>query len=180
MTNRVTLDPLPGALRALVGARVTSWQSLAPNVSQPIALMWRGWQTIAATRWLETLEPETAGAIAQYTSSHLDGKTAMTANQVGKGRVFYVGWMPEQTQADSLVAMLLPEAQVPSIGMLPQGVLAGRRVRGDEIFLFLMNFTDTEKRAWVNGTGWEDAVTRVAIENEISLPPCNTRILTGK
>jgi beta-galactosidase len=180
MTNRVTLEPLPGALRALVGARVTSWQSLAPNGSHPVAFMWRGWQTVAATRWLETLEPDTAGVIAQYTGAHLDGKAAMTAHQVGAGRVFYVGWMPEHTQADALVAMFLPEAQVQSIGMLPPGVLAGRRVRDDETFLFLMNFTDAEKRGWVNGAGWRDAMTRGAVENEISIPPRSTRILNGK
>lgn len=177
MTNRVTPEPLPGALRALVGARVTSWQALPPNVSHPVALMWRGWQTYAASRWLETLEPETAGAIAQYTGAHLDGKTAMTAHQVGSGRVFYVGWMPEQTQADALIAMLVPEANAQSIGIVPPGVLAGRRVRGAETFLFLMNFTDAEKRVWLNGTGWSDAFTNVSESNEIAIPPRATRVV---
>ena len=180
MTNRVTLEPLPGALRALVGARVSSWQSLPPNVSQPIALMWRGWQNINATRWIETLETESAGAIAVFSGTHLDGKTAMTVNQIGAGRVFYAGWMPEQTQADMLVSMLIAETQVQDIGMLPQGIVAGRRVRGDDTFLFLMNFTDEEKRAWLNGAGGIDLLTRAQTENEIAIPPRSTRVIALK
>lgn len=177
MTNRVTTDSLPGALRGLVGARVTSWQSLPPNVTQPVALMWRGWQTVSAARWVETLEIETAGAIAQYTGGPLDGQTAMTANVAGNGLVFYVGWMPDQPQADALVGMLTAKAGVQPVGMLPPGVVAGRRVRENESFLVLMNFTDAEKRAWLNGTGWRDAFTQATIENEVSIPARGTRVV---
>lgn len=177
MTNRVTTDPLPGALRELVGARVTSWQSLAPNVTQPVALMWHGWQTVSAARWVETLETETAGAIAQYAGGALEGQTAMTANTVGNGRVYYIGWIPEQSQADALTAMLVTEAGVQPIGMVPPGVVSGRRVREGETFLFLLNFTEAEARVWLNGAGWTDAFTRTAVDNEVSIPPRNTRVV---
>lgn len=177
MTNRVTTEPLPGALRGLVGARVTSWQSLPPNVSQPVALMWRGWQTVPASRWVETLDIESARAIAQYTGGPLDGQTAMTANIAGNGRVFYVGWMPEETQADALAGMLIAEAGVQPVAMLPPGVVAGRRVREGETFLFLMNFTDGEKRAWLNGAGWRDAFKQATMENEVSIPARGTRVV---
>lgn len=180
ITNRVTLAPLPGALQELVGATVTGWQSLMPNESRQIALRWGNWQRIQAARWIETLEPAGAGVIASYTGSHLDGRAAMTVNYVGDGRVFYVGWMPNQAQADSLIGMLLPEAQVEPVGMLPQGVIAGRRKRGDETFLFLMNFTDGEQRMWLNGTNRRDAFTQTPVEKETSIPPRQTRILAGK
>lgn len=173
-TNLVSSEPLPGALREMVGAKVTSWQSLPPNVSVPVALMWRGWQRVNATRWVETLETESAGTIATYVgaspgSPSLDGQTAISVNQIGNGRVMYCGWLPNQAQADALVGMLLPEAQVEPIGMLPPGVIAGRRIRDGETFLFLMNFTDEEKRVWVNGLGWRDVNTAMDVSGEVTV-----------
>lgn len=176
-TNRVTHEPLPGALRELVGATVTSWQSLPPNVSQPVALMWRGWQKISATRWIETLETQNAGTLAAFTDSHLDGRAAMTLNQIGDGRVMYVGWLPNQTQADALVGMLLPEANIEPLGMLPHGVIAGRRVRANETFLFLLNFTDEEKRVWVNGTSWRDAMSEEELQSEVSVSARGVKVM---
>lgn len=183
-TNQVTGEPLPGALRALVGARVANWQSLPPGVTMPVALMWRGWQRVNATRWLETLEveSESAGAIAVYGSStantpQLDERPAMTMNQVGAGRVVYCGWFPDQAQADMLVGMLLPEAQVEPIGIVPQGVFVGRRVRAGETFWGLMNFTDEEKRVWLNAGDWRDLGTGAVPERELKIPPRAVQLL---
>lgn len=176
-TNRVTDETLPGALRELVGAKVTSWQSLPPDFSVPIALMWRGWHKIQATRWIETLETETAGVLASYTDSHLAGQAAMTVNYVGMGRVMYVGWLPNEAQADSLIGMMLPQAQIEPIGILPHGVIAGRRVGEGETYFVLMNFTDEEKRAWVNGADLFDAANNAPVLNEVVIGVRGTRIL---
>lgn len=176
-TNLVRGEPLPGALRELVGATVTSWQSLPPQVSQSVALMWRGWQRVNATRWVETLETDTAGTIASYVGNHLDGRTAMTVNPVGKGRVMYVGWLPNQAQTDGLVGMVLPEAGIEPIGILPQGVVAGKRVRAGETYLILMNFTDEEKRVWVNGGRVADVTGAMQESPEVIVQARGTRLI---
>lgn len=178
-TNTVTAEPLPGALRALVGAKITAWHSLPPNVTHPVALIWRGWQKIDAARWVETLEPETesAGTIAAYLGTHLDGQTAMTANQIGAGRVMYVGWLPDRVQADALVGMLIPEAGIEPIGILPYGVVAGTRERQGECFLLLANFTDEEKRVWLNRRAWCEIETGETTASEITLSPRSVRAL---
>lgn len=183
-TNLVTADPLPGALRSLVGATVTGWQSLPPNVTLPVALMWRGWQHVNASRWIETLnvESDTAGVIATYVgatshSPQLEGRAAMTVNQVGAGRVFYCGWLPDQSQADALIGMLLPEAQVTPLGIVPHGVLVGRRIQNDKTYWGLLNFTDEEKRVWLNPGEWHDASGSIPLTNEVTLPPRTTRVL---
>lgn len=139
--------------------------------------MWRGWQKISATRWIETLETQNAGTLAAFTDSHLDGRAAMTLNQIGDGRVMYVGWLPNQTQADALVGMLLPEANIEPLGMLPHGVIAGRRVRANETFLFLLNFTDEEKRVWVNGTSWRDAMSEEELQSEVSVSARGVKVM---
>ncbi len=175
-TNAVTSEPLPGALRDLVGAAVTSWQSVPPGVSHPVILTWRG-ATIEAARWVETLEPETATPIAAYTAFPLQGKAAMTVNAVGNGRVMYVGWLPDEAQANTLVGMLLPEAGVEPAGILPRGVIAGRRERDGKTFLFLMNFTDQPQRVWLNVTGWRDAAAGGELPGEVNLDARSVRVV---
>lgn len=182
-SNKVTGEPLPGPLRSLVGAAVTSWQSLPPGVTMPVALMWRGWQRVHAARWLETLdvESDTAGSIAAYVAQtastpQLQGRAAMTVNQVGAGRVFYCGWMPDRAQTDLLVGMLLPEAQVEPVGIVPQGVLTGRRVRAGKTIWGLMNFTDEEKRVWLNASSWRDLETGAPLDKEQRIPPRAVRV----
>ncbi|MBK7919515.1 MAG: beta-galactosidase [Chloroflexi bacterium] len=70
-SNLVTDEPLPGALRELVGATVTGWQALPPDV---------GWELETAVPylhgpagyWLETLNAQTASVLATYKPSAVD------------------------------------------------------------------------------------------------------------
>lgn len=176
-TNLVTEEPLPGVWRALVGARVTSWQSLPPGVIKPVALRWRGWQRVEAGMWVETLETEQAGTLASYAGQELDGLTAMTVNQLGAGRVMYVGWQPDAAQADTLIGSLLPEAGVEPIGILTPGVIAGRRIDGERNFVLLLNFTDEPKRVWLNQSPVRDLLGTDAPSKEITVPPRGVRAL---
>lgn len=177
LSNKVTSEPLPGALRELVGAKVTGWQSLAPNVSQPVALTWREGYPVNATRWIETLEPDRARTTATYVNSHLHGHAAMTVNQIGEGRVTYVGWWPDQSQADALVGMLLPEAQIESPGNLPHGIIVGRRVSEGETYFILMNFADEEKTVLLNGTGWRKTSGDEDVNGQVTLAARGVRVL---
>ncbi len=143
------------------------------------ALMWRGGQKISATRWIETLNTLDSETLATYTDSHLDGRAAITLNSVSDGRVFHVGWLPNQAQVDVLVAMLLLEAQIVSIGIMPLGVVAGRRMREGERFLFLMNFTDKKRRVWLNGTSWLEARSGDKLKAEVNIA-ARTVVVAGR
>jgi beta-galactosidase len=71
--NRVTDQPLPGALRDLAGATVTAWQSLPLPVGLPFQ---SAIPDLAgpATYWVETLQVATAVPLATYD----DGSAALT------------------------------------------------------------------------------------------------------
>lgn len=136
-SNLVTAAPLPGNLRPLVGARVTSWQSLPDGVS---------WQVETAVPdlggavgyWVETLEPETAVVLAHYVNEGVQGLVALSENRVGQGRALYLGWYPTHMQAGALLRYLLPQLGIAHLEGLPAGLIA--IPRGP--YTVLLNFTD--------------------------------------
>ncbi|MCA9973343.1 MAG: beta-galactosidase [Anaerolineales bacterium] len=145
-SNLVTDEPLPGLLRPLAGARVTSWQSLPPGVSWPLAAEGEGVPGLdgAAGYWVETLVPEGAAVRLRYPG----GAAALVENGVGNGRCLTLGWYPTAAQAAALLAHLARQQGIARLADLPPGLVAARR----GAYTILLNFTDGALAARVNGT----------------------------
>lgn len=132
--NRVTDQPLPGALRDLVGATVTTWRSLPLTTGLELRTQIPGLSG-PATYWVETLTPETAEPLAAYA----DGSgAALTEHGVGNGRCLYLGFYPTGDQARALLTHLAGQLGIERIAHLPPGLLAARR----GAYTILLNFTD--------------------------------------
>ena len=137
-SNLVTADPLPGELQHLVGATVTDWQSLPPEVGWPLVAETPALAALGedpAGFWVERLRPGKAQVLVRYAG----GGAALTMNERGPGRVYYLGWYPPAGQARTLLAYLASQTGLQPIASdLPPGLLALRRAQ----FIFLLNFTD--------------------------------------
>ncbi|MBK8985771.1 MAG: beta-galactosidase [Chloroflexi bacterium] len=141
--NRVTDQPLPGALRPLAGARVTTWRSLPPDIGAAFQSDIPN-LTGPATYWVETLAAETAVSLAAYT----DGSgAALTEHGVGNGRVLYLGFYPTPAQATALLTHLAGQLAITRLADLPPGLLAARRGP----YTILLNFSDGALTAVVQG-----------------------------
>lgn len=156
-SNVVTDAPLPGLLRPLTGAQVTSWQSL------PLAVGWAVTTDIpdlagAATYWVETLRPEGAAVLAQYA----EGAAALTEHGVGDGRCLYLGWYPAGAQAAALLRYLAGRLNIASCAVLPPGMVAARRGP----YTLLLNFAEGAGTAVVGGEA-------------ISVPGRDVRVVGG-
>lgn len=141
--SRVTDEPLPGALRALAGATVTSWRSLPPGAEMELESDVAG-LTDRVGYWVETLAAETAVPLATYA----DGSgAALTENRVGNGRCFTLGFYPTPDQATALLRYLTDQLAIARVAELPPGMLAFRRGART----VLLNFTDEAQTAVVQG-----------------------------
>jgi beta-galactosidase len=151
-SNLVTDQPLPGALRGLVGATVTDWGSLPPGQGCELVADLPGLAGQAST-WVEALapEPDTA-ALARYTDGPFAGDAALTARAVGRGRALYLGWYPTGAQAEAILGHLADGAGVLRLADdLPAGVVVARRGP----YTLLLNFTDGPRMARVAGAAVE-------------------------
>jgi beta-galactosidase len=143
-TNLVTADVLPGPFRNLLGTTVTSWIALPPEASFDIDSNIPE-LTGPAVIWAESLDPVSNGnnrlkarALARYTSGPLSSQTALTENQVGDGRAFYLGWYPTVTQAKAILKHLVSLAGLTFYEELPSGLVTNQR----DPYTILLNFTE--------------------------------------
>lgn len=146
-TNTVTDAPLPGIWRPLVGATVTAWHALPDGVGYGLE------GTLAdlgpeATFWTEALAPDTAQALAHYTTGPFAGKAALTDNGYGAGHAFYLGFYPRVEQATALLRYLTARLDIPPlVHGLPPDVLAYRRGP----YCILLNFGEEAREVELEG-----------------------------
>jgi beta-galactosidase len=141
-TNLVTDRPLPGLLRELTGLRISSWQSLPVDVGLRVATALPELEGLA-TYWYEMLEPESASVLGSYEGAG----AALAMNELGRGRVYTLGWYPDPAQARSLLGYLCRECGIKPAATLPDGVLAFKRGK----YTVFLNFSDRSQAVEVDG-----------------------------
>jgi len=93
----------PARLTEAVGATYNEYT----NLTAPVGVS--GDLTGAATAWADALQPTTAETLAHYEHPHLGRWPAITTHEHGKGRVTYVGTLPDRELAVALGRWLRPD-----------------------------------------------------------------------
>jgi beta-galactosidase len=154
-SNQVTDHPLPGIFRELVGATVSDWHSLPPGISYDLSSAIPGLDGPAAL-WAEALSPDTSvlqsadphlQILAHYTSGPFSSGAALLEHKIGAGRALYLGWHPNDAQAEGLLAHLASQSGIQSLSALPEGLVGFKR----GAYLILLNFTDAPLMATAQG-----------------------------
>lgn len=128
--------------------------------------------------WMEMLTPTTATVMARYRHPSWPAAAAMTRNRWGKGEVSYIGFMPTEAMAATILAdevrragVAVPAARWPLIergGTTPDG----RRLR------YLFNYSAAPVPAPVTAAGTELLTGRpVAAGATLTLPPWGVAIV---
>ena len=154
-SNLVTDRPLPGYFSELVGINVNNWHSLPPDVSYDFKSSVPGLLGPAAV-WAESLTPAISGSqskdsdlqiLAHYTSGPFNSSAALVERKASAGRSYYLGWYPNDAQAEALLAHLASQAGVNPMAALPEGLVVYQR----GAHLILLNFTDAPLQATAQG-----------------------------
>lgn len=93
-------EVMPGVLTPAVGAHYLEYT----NLTEPVPLRSENGFDGLATGWADGLVTDTATPLAVYEHPHLGRWAAITTNGYGKGRVTYVGTLPDSGLASSLAA----------------------------------------------------------------------------
>jgi len=142
----------PARLTEAVGATYNEYT----NLTAPVGVS--GDLTGAATAWADALQPTTAETLAHYEHPHLGRWPAITTHEHGKGRVTYVGTLPDRELAVSLARWLRPNADVWAKRPKTVTVTSGRVPEG-ELVRFVSNWS------------WE--------QTRLALPVAVTDVLSG-
>lgn len=131
-----------------------------------------------AHTYCERIHPETARTVAVYTDDFYAGEPAMTVNDYGKGKAWYLAARTENALLDAFYDKLSADLCLLRAldTTLPEGVTAQLRTDGRDRFVFLMNFGEAAATVALPETA-TDMLTGEALSGEISLAPYAVRVL---
>ena len=135
----------PGGLREIAGVEVEDYYALQEPV--PLIADWFEGQSSLWAERLALIGEKDARVIARYRKSNgwLDDQIAISVNEYGKGRVYYVGAYLDETSQQALMAQVLETAKV-TTHVTPPGIEICRRVRaeGGEVYI-VINHNSAER-----------------------------------
>jgi len=130
----------------------------------------------------EIIHPlENTKVLATYDSDFYKDMAAVTVNEYGKGKCYYIATRLEDEFFDELSKDISDELELekPSFGEIPKGVSVTQRYGDGEEYYFVMNFADEEKVITAK-TALKDLVTKEEFVGDISLKPYGYRVLNVK
>jgi hypothetical protein len=136
------MEPFPGVLRALVGAEIVDFTTIAQGEA-PTMTLDGGGGTVSAPGFNEILRPESADVqvLARYASGYYAGEAAIVARQVGRGRVVYCGAFFAPDNIAALLDVLGFDDPHSDWADIPRDVEVVTRENTEGRFHIIMNFS---------------------------------------
>ena len=168
MDNSMTERTLPGYFKDLAGVEVEEFDARYRNPAKVKGVCGDG----EVSLWLDILKPETAKVLATYEGDFYDGRAAITVNQFGKGRCYYVGCDLDEAATGELLDYIAKECGVAkAIDNLPVEVEAVRKKTADgKTFYFLLNAVE-EKQEIKLPFAAKDLLTGEKVGPKLTLNP---------
>lgn len=176
-TDLCFLGGFPGPLRKVLGIwseeidSLTDEQSNSIVINSPNELKLSG--EFKSTDLCDLIHLETAKAIGVYGDDFYKGRPALTVNSFGKGKAYYVASRTSEDFNNAFYGSLINKFGIKrSINAdLPYGVTAQLRTDGENDFIFLMNFSDSEKKIKMEDSNCYDFISKEKLDKIITLAP---------
>ncbi|WP_323373366.1 beta-galactosidase [Paenibacillus sp. JNUCC32] len=132
-----------------------------------------------AVELCDLIHLETAEALAVYRSDFYAGRPALTVNQLGKGRAYYIASRNKEPFHSDFYRKLVEQTGVRRAlpVELPSGVSSSIRTDGESDYIFVMNFSGEAKRVTLDGADYRDFISCEALGAEIELAPYGVKVI---
>ncbi|MNM49630.1 Beta-galactosidase BgaP [compost metagenome] len=179
----VTVGGYPGELRKVLGIWAEEIDALLPGMSNQL-VMKQEWNKLGGSYecgiLCDLIHTEGAETLAVYGSDFYIGMPALTVNQFGKGKAYYVASSPNADFLKGFLANLCADKQINPLVNAPEGLEAARRVKDGASYLFLLNHTENELTAEIGERSLKDLLTGESFQGTAAVPGRGVRILTEK
>lgn len=177
------LGGFPGPLRKVLGIWSEEIDSLTDD--QYNSIVFNKFNTLNLTGEFKSVElcdlihVETAITLGVYGHDFYKGRPALTVNSFGEGNAYYIASRTEEDFNDAFYSSLINKLDLKRAinAVLPYGVTAQLRTDGENSYIFLMNFSEDEKRIEVDDYDYYNFLSKEKIDKTITLSPYGIIIL---
>ena len=171
------LGGLPcGKLKEVFGIWNEEIDTLYPGDSNSVQMS--NGKEYKAVDYCELIHLQGAEALAKYTTDFYKGYPAVTVNNYGKGKAYYIAFRDEGDFTDYIVEDIVKNCKITSSfdGELPNGITVQSRTDGENEFVFIQNYTGKEfvletDFKWINIENGEQ------IQNSVMISPISIVVL---
>ena len=130
-----------------------------------------------AIDYCELIHANTADVLATYTMDFYKNMPALTCNNYGKGKAYYIAFRDTGEFLTDTYNAIIDELGIKrNIKSLPYNVTAHTREDENNIYLFVENYNDESKNI-VLDTKYTDVINQTEVSGEITLPQFGIKIL---
>ena len=175
MCNVVLPARPPGPLTDLFGISISDYDSARSGATSAVEVI-DTHARYSARVWADLIELGSAGLLARFTSDFYAGHPAVTVNELGKGKAYYIGTVFEQEFYPDFYKPILDDCGITRLDWVPDGVDAAVRYKDGKRVIFLVNaYRNTAK--FTLEAPWRSLLTQENLSGQVDLPGYDVMIL---
>lgn len=170
--DHVGLGGYPKELRTLLGIRIEEIDPWTPDMKNELVIKAGPLAgTYPCDLWGELIHEEGAQTIGAFASDYYANFPALTVNQFGAGRAYYVATQINEELAAKLLREVCLEASIAPLIQTSSNIEVTRRVSttGSEIY-FLLNHTQQAQHLTLPSGTFTSLLTSTSMSGDIEIP----------
>jgi len=142
--NNVIPETPPGILRELCGMSISEYSRCNDLGNRPLYIKTDSYE-FPIQFWYEVLNPKMAQTVAVWRGRHINGSPAITCNQIGSGKVYYVGTYLTDAVLKNLLSIWIDDAKIkPLWEDAPSEIEVVLRQNDEKKLWFFINHSDND------------------------------------
>ena len=120
-----------------------------------------------------------AVALAQYESDFYKGRPALTVNEFGEGKAYYMAARSNDEFHYKFYRKLVGDSNIKLAidAQLPEGVTAQVRTVEEREYIYIMNFTNEEKTVFLDKRSYTDVIYDEKVKDRLILKTYDVRVI---
>ncbi len=172
--NRIMPTLIPPVLKETLGVEIEESIAMPPGSENELEM--EDGTKYRVSIWMDLLRVNTARTLARYTQDWCKSTPAVTVNQYGTGKAYYIGTFPEDSFYKEMLAQIMQESGVHPILRAPREVQICKRTDGKKEILFVMNNSKSMQHVRLE-QACEDILLSRRVEGLLEMEPYSVRIL---